>query len=712
MCATVATSQTFEVDGINYNITDKTAKSVEVASNTNYSGDVIIPSTVNYNDVTYSVTSIGSSAFRSRTGLTSITIPNSVRSIGSRAFYGCTGLTSITIPNSVTSIGDWAFYGCTGLTSITIPNSVTSIGHGAFSSTAWYENQTDGVVYVSNVCYSYKGEMPANTSITIKDGTLVIADYAFYGCTGLTSIEIPGSVTSIGISAFEDCTGLTNITIPNSVRSIGYDVFYSCTGLINIVVDEGNSTYDSRDNCNAIIETATNKLIAGCRNTVIPNSVTSIGRLAFSGCTGLTSVTIPNSVTSIGDWAFYGCTGLTSITIPNSVTSIGELAFQYCSGLTSVTIGNGVTSIGDRAFYSCTGLTNVAIGNGITSIEENAFEKCTGLQTVNISDIASWCSINFANEYSNPLPLAGNLHLNGEKVTELIIPDNVTKIPHYAFMGCTNIESVTIGNKMTTIEEDAFKDCSGLRAVNINDITSWCSISFENEYSNPLSSAGDLYLNGEKVTKLIIPENVTTIAGFAFWSCTSLESLVIGKNVTNIGYEAFCRCSSLTELDIQGAPYLEQAAFSRTGMEEINLPEGITNIHNWGFDSSPNLKSFVIPSTVTSLGHYIFQCCDSLECVISRIPAEELFEAPYAFLGMEAPNCILYVPAGAKEKYETTEGWGEMFAEVREYDEATGIDEPECLNVDIEIVYDLQGRRVKNPGNGIYIINGKKVFVK
>jgi hypothetical protein len=277
-----------------------------------YTGTVVIPSSVYYNGKNYSVTIIGDAAFYNCSGLTSVTIGNGVTSIGDQAFYKCSGLTSVTIPNSVTRIGEAAFGYCSSLTSVTIGNSVTSIGNRAF-----------------------------------------------YYCSGLTSITIPNSVTSIGNRAFYYCSGLTSITIPNSVTSIGYGAFYCCSSLTSIKVETGNTKYDSRDNCNALIETSTNTLIAGCQNTIIPNSVTSIGSSAFSYCSGLTSITIPNSVTSIGDWAFSDCSGLTSVTIPGSVTSIGYYAFSRCSGLTSVTIPNSVTSIGHQAFSYCSSLKDV-----------------------------------------------------------------------------------------------------------------------------------------------------------------------------------------------------------------------------------------------------------------------------------------------------------------------------------------------------------------
>ena len=334
-----------------------TVKSVYYESS-EVSGAVVIPEKVYVGSTELTVTSIGNNAFYGCSGITSVTIPETVTSIGDKAFLGCSGLTGITFPSSVTSIGDNTFRNCTGLTSVTIPSSVESIG-----------------------------------------------SYAFNGCSGLTSVTIEEGVSSIGERAFLWCTGLTSITIPSSVTNIGYIAFHGCTGLTSITVASGNTSYDSRNNCNAIIETATNKLIKGCENTVIPSDVKSIGDYSFYECTGLTNVTIPSSVTSIGSYAFYRCTGLTSLTFPSSLRRIDSYAFCGCSGLTNVTFGEGLTTIGECAFVGCTGLTSMNIGEGVTTIGNYAFAVCYGL-------------------------------------TDVTIPSSVTSIGECVFNGCENIQDI------------------------------------------------------------------------------------------------------------------------------------------------------------------------------------------------------------------------------------------------------------------------------
>ena len=348
-----------------------------------------------------SVRSIGDFAFSLCSGLTELTLPNSVRSIGNCAFSLCRGLTELTLPNSLTEIGKYAFRGCSGLTELILPNSVTSIGDFAF--------------------HGCRGL----TELILPNGITRIEESAFRGCSGLTELTLPSSVTSIGESAFSGCSGLTELTLPNSVTSIGNYAFSDCSGLEKITVDRGNKRYDSWGNCNSIIETGTNTLIVGCKNSVIPNSVTSIGDGAFRGCSGLTELTLPNIVTSIGDCAFYGCSGLTELILPNSVRSIGDIAFTYCSGLEKITVESGnscydsrdncnsiidtefntlivgcknsvipnsVTSIGYYAFYGCSGLTELILPNSVASIGDGAFICCSDLSKItSLAEIPPVC---------------------------------------------------------------------------------------------------------------------------------------------------------------------------------------------------------------------------------------------------------------------------------------------------------------------------------
>ncbi len=365
-----------------------------------------------------SVTSIGSLAFMNNMGLTSITIPNSVTSIGRGAFENCSSLASVAIPSSVTSIDSKVFRDCSSLTSVTIPNCVISIGYEAFFGCIGLTS-----VAIPSSVTSIGGSAFQNchnlTTITIPNSVTSIGQSAFSACWGLTSVTIPSSVTSIDIDAFQGCSGLTSITIPSSVTSIGRSAFGSCRGLTSIIVESENSYYDSRNDCNAIIEKSSNTLIAGCQNTTIPSSVTTIGEFAFYNCRDLTTITIPKNVTSIGDQAFYNCRDLTTITIPKNVTSIGDHAFYGCSGLTSITVESGnsyydsrndcnaiieknsntliagcqnttipssVTSIGEYAFSGCGSLTTIIIPNSVARIGKSAFSGCSGLTSV-VSEI-------------------------------------------------------------------------------------------------------------------------------------------------------------------------------------------------------------------------------------------------------------------------------------------------------------------------------------
>ena len=305
-----------EIDGTEYTGSD-------ISANTNYTFDTTGIHTVKYtlND---GITSIDGSSFAGDKDMISITIPSNITTITNGAFSGCYSLVSVTIPNSVTSIGNAAFSVCYALRSINIPNSVISIDDGAFGGCNLnFENITFESVN-PNATFAVDA---TNKIVTNNIGDTLILGFN-------NTVAIPNAITTIEDYAFNGRKGLISITIPSSVTSIGSGAFARCSKLENITVDTNNTTYDSRNNCNAVIETSTNTLIAGCKNTIIPNTVTSIGNYAFQGC-GLTSITIPNSVTSIRGGAFDFCSDLISITIPSGITKMCSL--QDCSALTTIT---------------------------------------------------------------------------------------------------------------------------------------------------------------------------------------------------------------------------------------------------------------------------------------------------------------------------------------------------------------------------------------
>ena len=430
-----------EVDGIYYSFVSEGVMVVNPtltedgdgvhASSLNYSGGINIPESIAYDYQVYQVKAIGPFAFWGCDKLTSVNLPETIISIGSYSFSGCTSLHSVTIPISVVSIDEGAFSDCGSISMIVGWNDPPSIFEGnifggdGFGSTLYvpagskaaYEadyywsrfQEIVELIYfsdrnVKNVCVSNwdtngDGELNEDEAASVTSlgqafknnsniksfdelryftGLTNIMNNEFYNCTKLSSIVIPRNITSIGNYAFFNC-GITSLVIPCNVTSIGRGAFLDCgLGLTSIVVENENPKYDSRDNCNAIIESETNTLILGCNATTIPNSVTKISDSAFSHCLTLSSVTIPSGVTSIGAWAFYNCASLKAVEIPDLVTSIGEDAFWHCDALTSVIIGESVTNIGNTAFQDCDRLISVTVKKkSPVSITANVFTNRT-----------------------------------------------------------------------------------------------------------------------------------------------------------------------------------------------------------------------------------------------------------------------------------------------------------------------------------------------
>jgi uncharacterized protein YjdB len=352
----------------------------------------------------------------------------------------------------------------------------------------------------------------------------------------------------------------------------------------------------------------------------LPDTLTSIGSFAFTGCSGLTSVTIPTSVTSIGSYAFQNCSGLTSVTIPNSVTSIGSYAFQYCSGLTSVTIPNSVTSIGLSAFQYCNGLTSVTIPDSVTSIGDSAFSGCSGLTTINVdSGNTNYSSQNGVLFNSDKTTLV--TYPRG-KSGSYTIPNSVISIGSEAFYYCRGLTSVTIPNSVTSIGDRAFQNCSGL-------------------------------------TSVTIPDSVTTIGDAAFSGCSSLISVTIGNSVTSIGSYAFQNCSGLTSVTIpDSVTSIGYGAFSScSGLTSITIPNSVTSIDSSAFYNCSSLTSVTIPDSVTSIGNEAFAYCSGLISVYVLRETTPLTALGSAGFSNTSASLVIYVPASVVDDYKGMSGW-------------------------------------------------------
>lgn len=476
-------------------------------------GDITILSMFTVDGQEYLVKKISKYAFGNCSSITKVELPEELESIEMGAFYGCSAITSIIIPASVNSIGQSAF-SCCGLTSVSIPISVTSIESNTF----------DG-------CSDLK-------SVEIPNSVTSIGSLAFNLCNGLTSINIPGSVTSIGSGAFSNCSGLTSVFIPKSIINIDDEgsyyghAFNGCVLLSTIVVEDGNPVYDSRDNCNAIVETATNKLIVGCNGTTIPNSITVIGSNAFKG-SGITSVYIPSSVTKIGDFQhpnpFRDCKSLESIVVDDNnevydsrsnCNAIIETSSNiFVAGCRGSVIPENVNIIGHRAFEECTWLTSMSIPDHVTTIEWRAFEWCENLRTINL-------------------------------------PNSIKVIGSSAFRYCTNLESINIPNGVTTIEDNTFECCYELKHIDIplgvttigKEVFYGSGLRSIEMPSSVLSIGNRAFESCTWLTNVIIPFGVNNIDSYAFYKCYSLNSVVIPSSVSSIGSYALSSCTQLKQV--------------------------------------------------------------------------------------------------------------------------------------------------------------------
>ena len=680
------------------------------------------------------VTEIPSSAFSNNSKLTSITIPEGVTSIGENAFRECSNLNTVILPSSLTTIGDDAFYYCRSLVQITLPESLETIG-----------------------------------------------DYSFYKCDRLTEINMPGNLVSVGYNAFaygifnkvyiDDLANWVNVEFEDARANPVYKdgsstkdcvIYVNGEAVSDLVIPDGVTEINDFAFAGAVLSSVT-----------IPDSVVSIGESSFWGCSSIENITLSANLISIGDYAFSGCALIQSITLPSTLTTIGNGAFARCSSITEITIPDSVKTIGESAFNRCTGLRSLNLGTGVESVGSSAFSS---VKEIHITDLSAWFKIDFG---GSPMSDNTNLFLNGELITELVIPsditvikpyafawsqtlislvipDNVTKISNNAFSRCDNLESVTFGRGLTAIEDGVFNNLENITRVNITDLTAWCNIDFETSATNPLSNRyAKLYLNGDEVTELVIPSGVTEVKSYSFinvnltslvipegvvtigdhafngiWGKKSMQSITLPSTLTSIGTGAFedpaddCKVyisdiSQWLNMSFGDEKSVPEGYYYLNGDEltELAVPSGTTEIKPYVFSKCHTLEKVTLPSSLVSIGNGAFSSCGSLdditlnegletvgECVFSSCAMTELtLPSTVTFLGYSAfasfsletvnvlssvpctmgyhvagggayeqkflygqftNNANIYVPAESVTLYKVAAGWDELASKI------------------------------------------------
>ena len=762
-----------------YLVYESEAKTQLLACSSAATGEIIIPN---------SVTSIGESAFDGCSGLTAVTIPNSVTSIGMYAFSRCSGLTSVTIPNSVTSIGMYAFSRCSGLTSVTIPNSVTSIGDGTFENCSGLTSLTipnsimsigkDAFSSVPNIVYSgtATGSPWGARSVNgYVEGYLVYESEAktqLLACSSAATGEIiiPNSVTSIGDYAFRGCSGLTSVTIGNSVMSIGWAAFSGCSGLTAVVWNAKNFAdfsgsedapfYDIASQITSFtfgseVEHIPAYLCYGMANltsVTIPNSVTSIGGRAFYGCSGLTSVTIGNSVMSIGWAAFSGCSGLTAVVwnakncadfssseeapfynIASQITSftfgseVEHIPARLCDdmeNLTSVTIPNSATSIGDWAFCGCSGLTSITIPNSVTSIGYGAFAKCSGVTKFIIEGTPTFDE---DEEY--------HTLMNFPKLDSIAVPAECFDIPEMYWVSCPKqVRYIKImGGELSS---DAFSVIQrNYKVLNTLDLTSATNTTLTDE----------AFKGCYALESLSLPSELQTIGYMALADCKNLQSIHVPSSVTDIDDSAFENCRSVTSITfgdaLQSAPQLRSTGstsnsqlrrignwgfYNCHNLQNLTIPEGVEEIGTAAFYGCTYLEELSLPSSVQSIGDNCFALASKLaKITVNAVTPPSIKAKTFAEVDRTIP---VVVPMGSLSQYKADLYWSE-FINISE-SPASSIDdvptigefyvEPGRIVCEGEFrIYNLLGRdvtRLNGSLQGVYVVKtanaAQKVVVK
>ena len=505
------------------------------------------------------------------------------------------------------------------------------------------EDRAEGVRDEYGVLYSKDGKrlLKGNsilTEYTVRKGTRVICDHAFYHCSSLTSLTLPSSLQSIGDCAFRDCSSLRSLTLPSSLQSIGDCAFRDCSSLTSLTLPSslqsiGIGAFSCCKSLTSLTLPSSLQSIGDCAfsscnsltSLTLPSSLQSIGDCAFSSCNSLTSLTLPSSLQSIGNRVFYSCKSLTSLTLPSSLQSIGYSAFEFCSSLTSLTFPSSLQSIGNYAFKGCDSLTSLTFPSSLQSIGNGAFTGCTSLRSV------------ICNQFYKVI---GQMLLSSDgtqviaywgKNSEVTIPEGVQSIGNFAFEGCSSLTSLTFPYSLQSIGNGAFSFCNSLTSLTFpsslqsigNGAFCGCKSLSSLTLPSSLQSIGDRAFAGcQYLASFTFPSSLQSIGDSAFEGCDSLTSLTLPSSLQSIGGGAFTKCTSLRSVICnQFYKVIGQMLLSSDGTQviaywgknsEVTIPEGVQSIGDCAFSSCKSLSSLTLPSSLQSIGDYAFMFCSSL----------------------------------------------------------------------------------------------------
>lgn len=747
--------------------------------------------------------------------LTSVKLPDGLTTIGDNAFCGCKGLTEIVFPNSVESIGYMAFKGCIGLKKVDYPLNAT-VEDYAFGQCSGLEelNIPEGVVYIAyqqfSGCTSLKTLDLPETLHTIETGAFSectslesikfpknlknILGNSFSGCDSLTSVELPANMDFCHSDVFMGCENLEHISYPDSVTILSQNWFITPTNLKSVELPPSikEMGYGFFDDAQKLEKVYIKDLAAYCgikitdfytafsgnpstmiispfsfgadlylngelvTELVIPEGVTSISDFAFYNCGSIKSIKLPDSLETIGAYAFYGTpfyndesnwengalyidghliavkdeikgeynvkagtksiaggafanqAGMTGVKIPDGLLSLGLEAFYGCTSLTKVDIPHSVKNISDKAFYGCTALSEVSFPENLKYLGTMAFNGCTLIKEIeftasnaviredafpasgliNITDMKDWLNNDFVGyNYGSEQ----NLYLNGQLITELVIPEGVKYIPDYAFYGNKNITSVKLPSSLVGIGGGAFSGCSNIQEVHISNLASYCEM--DCGYYAVFGSEVVYYVNGTPITDLVVPEGVKKIGDGLFYGSTTIKSVVIPDGVTHIGERAFYNCGFLNEVRFPDSlTYIGTDAFGNTGLlgddsrydengvlyignnlikvdkdkmsGEYTVKEGTVSIAQGAFNGVTDLTKVVFPDSLKTIGSQAFEGCTGLTELIIPNGVERIdYRAFYGCTNVDKislPDSLYFIGANVFENtayYNDESNW-------------------------------------------------------